>query len=64
MSRRVPYTVQTLRRARSAETVNDCLTTSFKGAMPQWVRVPIRLRNRGGHSHGRATLKNLNVVTS
>jgi len=36
--------------------MNDCLTTSFKGAMTQRVRVPVRSTYRGGHSHGRATL--------
>jgi len=44
--------------------MNDCLTTLFEGAMPQWVRVPIRSTNKGGHSHGRATLITSNVVTS
>ena len=44
--------------------MNDCLTTPFKGAMTQWVRVPIRSTYRDGHSCGRATLKSSNVVTS
>jgi len=35
--------------------MDDCLTTSSGGAMTQWVRVPIRATNSGGHSDGRAT---------
>ncbi len=38
--------------------MNDCLTNPFEGATPQWIRVPVRSTNSGGHSHGRATLKN------
>jgi len=44
--------------------MDDGLTTPFNGARTQWVRVPIRLTNRGGHSYGRATLNDSNMVTS
>ncbi len=56
--------VMNLASERSEDGGMTALSLCLRVRRAQSVCVPILVKYRGGHSHGRATLKDSNVVTS